>query len=219
MPQPPLPARARPPALSNLAAPGVPNIVLSRSPDHAIASESAHSKSPSSPWRNLFRRSPTCLSPTTPITPSLQSAGKRGNETRAWEIHLDYEKGGLVLRPLPRHERGGKSFTPITPSGDGWTPTVSTMPAGRTQDEVSTWSEYIVTCEKATEKEVVLVLWQGDVKVATLKQNFSGVIIYRSDGSKAVMLRDGTKCRWVGPALSLTLPLLSTLQTTYWGEE
>jgi hypothetical protein len=96
---------------------------------------------------------------------------------------------------------------------------VSTMPAGRTQDEVSTWSEYIVTCEKATEKEVVLVLWQGDVKVATLKQNFSGVIIYRSDGSKAVMLRDGTKCRWVGPALSLTLPLLSTLQTTYWGEE
>lgn len=123
----------------------------------------------------------------------------------AWEIHLDYEKGGLIFRPLARRERGGKSSSPISPSGDGWTPTVSTTPAAVTHEEFPIWGECTVTCEKATEKEVVLVLWQGDVKVATLNQNFGGVIIYRSDGSKAVMLRDGANCRWVGRALSHTV--------------
>jgi hypothetical protein len=52
----------------------------------------------------------------------------------------------------------------------------------------------------------------GDVPVATLKENFGGVIIHRSDGSKAVMLRDGTTCRWVGSALSFTVGLTSTLR-------
>jgi hypothetical protein len=51
--------------------------------------------------------------------------------------------------------------------------------------------QYIVTCEEASEKEVVLVLSDQDSAKARLTQGWRGVTLSTANGCEAAMVKDG----------------------------